>query len=701
MNRLQLCDNYQRPSSRSGGGLIMKFQRNTLHAACLTAIVLLLCACTTLPVTSTLPEKARRLADTIVSQYGTTSVQYAIIDNGRILLSGSSGVFSKDSNRQVAPHDIYGIGSTSKMFAAASAMVLRDRGLLDLDCPVTAYIPEFTMADPRYADITPRMLLNHSSGLYGSSFANTFLFDDVYTVAHDTILDKLAAQRLRAAPGELSEYCNDGFTLIELLVERITGISYTEFITETFLIPLGMDDTRAPGWDFDKDAHMARVYLPTFDCAMPHDTVNALATGGLYSTAEDLCRFAEVLMGSKPDILSEESTLMMQQEEFRKGLWVDEPGDNLFAYGLGWDSVHGYPFGTYGIHALTKGGDTQLFHSSLVVVPEYRIAMAVISSGGASAINYACAATTLQMLMREKGIIDQPKSPKSLVGSTPVAIPDELQAYAGIYANNLSTIVMAMEGNLLTATHTDGRPQETYAYLDDGRFQNSDTGISLKFVQPEDDRIFVQQTQLGVLPGLGELLVTEFKYQKIESVPVSRTVLEAWNTRIGLRYFVVSEKPSSQAYAQGDSIVQSLNDDFSHGYAYAGIRIVDENFAENTLLFRDATDMEFETHDGVEYLHAGDLTYAREDSFPELNAYTDSCVIGINGYSRYLLVGADVEDKTLIADIPDGGAIAVYDHVGNCIWYSTVCSTVPPVLPPAGKVVFIGSPGDVFGIAYE
>jgi len=674
-----------------------------LRASFLLVVIFSMLGCMT-ALTKSEPsfhERAQQIADTIVQDYGVNSVQYAIIDKGTIIISGSSGVFSKDGKRAVSADDIYGIGSTSKMFATASAMVLRDRGLLDLDHPVTAYLPEFTMADPRYADITVRMLLNHSSGLYGSTFANTFLFNDADTFAHDTLLAKLASQRLKAAPGEMSEYCNDGFTLIEILVERISGMSYTEFISQTFLQPLGMSNTKTPQWDFDKDARLARVYIPGFDCAAPHDTVNVLATGGLYSTAEDLCSFAQVLMGAKPEILSEESVLMMQQEEYRKGLWIDEQGDNLFAYGLGWDSVHSYPFGTYGIQAFTKGGDTLMYHSSLLAIPEYQIAMAVVSSRGSSAVNYIFAATVLQELLLEKGLISQLKSPWIFDAPYPLAIPDGLRVHAGIYTNNMSTIVIEMEGSALTMTHGDNRPQETYVHTGDGYFQNPETGDRLKFVQKEDGQIYIQMTSYGALPGVGELVAIELKYQKLEPVPVSDKVLEAWSKRAGLRYFVASEKPSSQTYFNKDVCTPPLGSDLSYGYAFGGIRIVDEHTAVNTLKFRDATDWVFESHEGVEYLYASDMVYVREDSFLDLTSQLGSCVIGEDGLARYFLVEADIAGKTLVVDIPAGAAFAVYDSDNACVYFSTICFAAPPVLPPGGKVVFIGAPGDVFGFIME
>lgn len=69
------------------------------------------------------------------------------------------------------------------------------------------------------------MLMNHSSGLYGSHYGNSILFDDEDTRNHDELLIKLQAERLKSKPGEYSVYCIDGFQLLEILVERVSGLS--------------------------------------------------------------------------------------------------------------------------------------------------------------------------------------------------------------------------------------------------------------------------------------------------------------------------------------------------------------------------------------------------------------------------------------------------------------------------------------------
>ena len=142
-------------------------------------------------------------------------------------------------------------------------MKLVDEGKVDLDASVTRYIPEFKMKDERYKRITPRMLLNHSSGLQGSTLNNAFLFKDNDVYAHDILLQQLSNQNLKADPGAFSVYCNDGFTLAEILVERVSGMSFTEFLHQKFTEPLKLNHT-ITSQDKWEDEKRAGQYSPTY-----------------------------------------------------------------------------------------------------------------------------------------------------------------------------------------------------------------------------------------------------------------------------------------------------------------------------------------------------------------------------------------------------------------------------------------------------
>ena len=90
-------------------------------------------------------ESAASIAKLFVSDYGVDSLQYNLLYDNENIVSGTAGRFNKSDSLPVTEASIYGIGSTSKMFVTAAAMILWDQGLIDLDEPIVSYIPEFSM----------------------------------------------------------------------------------------------------------------------------------------------------------------------------------------------------------------------------------------------------------------------------------------------------------------------------------------------------------------------------------------------------------------------------------------------------------------------------------------------------------------------------------------------------------------------------
>ena len=162
------------------------------------ALVLSLCVLPAGAAEDTLSEAAHAAALAAQQYGGAQSIQYALWQDGEIILTGHAGDYSRTENRLLTDDILYGIGSVSKVYTTAAVLKLSDQGKLRLDAPVTTYLPDFTMADARYQDITVRMLLNHSSGLAGSTTANAFLLNDPDTLAADTLLEELSMAVWRA-----------------------------------------------------------------------------------------------------------------------------------------------------------------------------------------------------------------------------------------------------------------------------------------------------------------------------------------------------------------------------------------------------------------------------------------------------------------------------------------------------------------------
>lgn len=658
---------------------------------------------------------AEAKASALTSTYGATSVQYALIDNGKIMVSGNSITDLKKNDTKVTADSMYGIGSISKVFVTTAIMNLVDKGKVKLDDPVTEYIKEFKMEDERYKKITVRMLLNHSSGIMGTSTRNTFLLGDNDTYVHDNLLKSLSQQRLKADPGAYSVYCNDGFDLAELIVERVTGMSYTSYLTENIMKPLKMDNTKTPQSTFDRN-RLASTFLPGIQNALPAENANVIGAGGVYSTAEDLCKFATTFTKHSNGILSKDSIKSMENKEYLRGIWSEDV-DNVLAYGLGWDSVNLYPFNQYNIKALVKGGDTILYHSSLIVLPEENMAVAVTSSGSASNLNALMAQEVLLAALKEKGVIKEFKPEKTFTKPQQAPAPKELKKYEGLYGLSSGFIKVKIdEAGILTLTVDHGKEvSENYIHTRDGVFVSQVGDKRIKFVEQKNGKIYMEQGGYYTVPQLGESTFDMYVAQKITENKICDEVSKAWAKRVGKKYYMMNEKYSSLSYALFPGYIQFSLAKEAEGYVKIGSstsgpvvidKIVDKNLALGYLdgpgtLSRDLTDINFYEKYNVEYLKAGDNLLMNEDAIPTLSIDDKlTCTIGYDGYTQWYKIGDKDANKEITVGMPKNSSFVVYDSNGTLVNYSIATGVNKVTLPKGGVIGFMGNATAVFDVQF-
>ncbi|WP_336760028.1 serine hydrolase domain-containing protein [Paenibacillus sp. USHLN196] len=652
---------------------------------------------------ATIEVRAEQIAKEMVQNYGVTSVQYAIMDEGEYILSDSVGLHDKGSQKPVDKDSMYGIGSVSKMVVTAAAMRLVDSGKVDLDEPLTTYLPDFKMADARYTQITPRMLMNHSSGLYGSHYGNSMLFDDNDSRNHDELLLKLQSEKLKSKPGAYSVYTNDGFQLLEILVERVSGLSYSEYIAKFISEPLKLKSTKTPMDSFDR-AQLSETYWPTLEMKMPTENANIIGTGGVYSTAEELSQFGEVLMGNRPDILSESAVKAMQSHEYRNGIWVSDE-QNTINYGLGWDAVDLAPFSDYGITALAKGGDTMLYHAVLITIPEHDISMAVLSSGGSSVYNQMFASKVLLDVLEDQGIIDDVQPDQTFSPPVKVKMPTKLNAYSGLYGTVGATLdITIKDGEIKLPALMGGIiPEQNYVYTGDEHFTSADGSVKVSFVKESNDKVYVKVQGMITLPGLGQTVMNTYDYQKLEHNALDAATKEKWAARNNAKYYALDEKITSIFYLLPSMLIKNLSVDAENGYAN-GTQILDANNAENVAEIpvmngRDAFDLQFSTKNGAEILMQDGQEFIAEDAItPIFGGKKGMTTIPANGQARWYAIDARSANKSITVDSPENGGYAVYDEKGEMVHFSVATNQQSTQLPKDGFIVFGGDAGDVFQI---
>src|SRR5256885_12725635 len=295
-----------------------------------SATALLLASCgskSSQPTYDAAIQEGQTAAQELINQ-GASAVAIALVDDKRIIWSQGFGLADRVTGQMPTHSTMFGIGSVSKMFAAIAVMKLVDRGVVNLDTPLVTYLPAFRMAAAGYEKITVRMLLNHSSGFPGTDSRNMIIRSPVPGYL-DQVLQTLSMSRLKAPPGYMSVYCNDGFTITAALVQAMSGKSYVQFVQDEILTPLGMANTRYPLSAFPAGSY-AKAYVK--GAAKPQEFVNTLASGGLYSTADDMARIALMFLsggrvGTKR-ILSAASGAEMAQDP-TIGRFVSNPSTPL------------------------------------------------------------------------------------------------------------------------------------------------------------------------------------------------------------------------------------------------------------------------------------------------------------------------------------------------------------------------------------
>jgi CubicO group peptidase (beta-lactamase class C family) len=262
----------------------------------------------------------------------------AVTFGGELVAHKAVGRFTYDpASPEVTTASIFDLASLTKVVATtAMAMILYERGLLDLEAPVTAIVPEFASGlgdnDPRRGDITLHMLLAHSSGL--PAYEKLFL----RAKTREDLLQSAFTAPLGDAPGERAEYSDIGFIILGVVLERLADESLDVFCQREVFGPLGMTQTT-----FNPTSTLQDCIPPTADDrTFRHRIIqgevqdeNASVLGGiaghagLFSAAEDLAIFAHAMLnGGHPILRSSTVERFSRRESAPEGT----------SRALGWDT---------------------------------------------------------------------------------------------------------------------------------------------------------------------------------------------------------------------------------------------------------------------------------------------------------------------------------------------------------------------------
>jgi CubicO group peptidase (beta-lactamase class C family) len=298
-----------------------------------------------------------QLIQTFMQERSIPNASAAISYQGRLVLARAYTWSDDASEAAIQPDARFRIASISKPITAVAIMRLVQEGKLSLDDKVDqliALVPaDGQQADPRQADITVRHLLQHLGGWDRDVSFDAMFMDQPISEAFglelpisiDDVIRFMSGQKLDHDPGTKYAYSNYGYCLLGRIIEKLSGLSYDDYVKQILLEPLGMQDTLLgktllEGRQAKEVAYFSDEEVPSvFDSSRPtvnfayggFNIENMDAHGGWISSAIDLVRFADSLdLAQEGPILSHETIREMLAEPV---IGKNEQG---VYYGCGW-----------------------------------------------------------------------------------------------------------------------------------------------------------------------------------------------------------------------------------------------------------------------------------------------------------------------------------------------------------------------------
>ena len=308
------------------------------------------------------------------AEYGKFNGSVLVSDHGKVIFKKGFGMANMEWEIPNAPNTKHRLGSITKQFTAMLILQLVEAGKIDLQAPITKYLPEYPKASGD--KITIHHLLTHTSGIPNYTSFPKFFEDESRTpYTPDAFVKVFKDKDLDFEPGKQFSYSNSGYFLLGVIAEKLTGKSYEDLLQEKIFKPLIMNNSgydnhgdilknRATGYEKQAGNYRNSKYL---DMSIPY------AAGSLYSTAEDLFLWDQGLYTNK--ILSQKYMDLYFKP------YVSAWGDNHYAYGWG-VGYENLGKSTDSIYTIAHGGGINGFNTNIARTPSDKSLVVLLNNTG-------------------------------------------------------------------------------------------------------------------------------------------------------------------------------------------------------------------------------------------------------------------------------------------------------------------------------
>ncbi|WP_404454580.1 serine hydrolase domain-containing protein [Oceanobacillus kapialis] len=311
----------------------------------------------------TVSKDFEQYSDDILSQYNVPGFAMGIAESGEFHYEKAFGFRDRENKLPVSLDTVFGVGSITKAVTAVAILQLQEKGKLHVNDPVINYLPAFKMSNEEQLEsITIHHFLTNTSGLpplptLMGALKRSIESDPNFKVdpqqgnpldalqtidTHSDLMDAIAKAGFTplGEPGTEFSYANDGFALLGAIIEKVSGLSYEQYVQENILDPAGMHHSVFHYEDLEDYEDIAVLYERGKDgdeemivkSNHPWDAPAMRAAGFLKSTVKDMLKFTEVIRneGKVGDaiILSPESVKAMTTPH------VSCTQDTFYGYGV-------------------------------------------------------------------------------------------------------------------------------------------------------------------------------------------------------------------------------------------------------------------------------------------------------------------------------------------------------------------------------
>lgn len=281
----------------------------------------------------------------------------------------------------VTPDTLFELGSCSKSFTALAALQLESQGLLNLDNRVSGYLPWFYVTYKKMkVGITLRQLLHHTGGIPFNSIQRIPLGDE--PDALEQAVRNIVGMELANFPGTQYQYATINYDIIGLIIEKVTGMSYEDYMETHVFKPLGLSDT-VVGTDREElvaTGKMAAGYKISFWTPRRYHAPpyrGNQPSGYIVSNAKDMARWLKLQMGL---VESPFSPMMQKSQQVDKTVPSDRYDNS--SYTMGWQ------VSLSGDGEIRHGGSNPNYTAYVAFRPQHKVGVVVLANSNSNYTNF-------------------------------------------------------------------------------------------------------------------------------------------------------------------------------------------------------------------------------------------------------------------------------------------------------------------------